>query len=68
MLLSQLVDLQIFATPRVALKPLVPTFPCFANIVASLMEKVSANATELTSTVFLTILSMILSKVPLLGE
>lgn len=35
----QIVDLQIFATPRLALKPLVPTFPCFANIVASLMEK-----------------------------
>nr|GMC50115.1 synaptotagmin-3 isoform X1 [Ipomoea batatas] len=35
----QLVDLQIFAAPRVVLKPLVPTFPCFANIVVSLMEK-----------------------------
>lgn len=35
----QLVDLQIFAAPRVALKPLVPTFPCFANIVVSLMER-----------------------------
>lgn len=35
----QLVDLQIFATPRVHLKPLVPTFPCFASIVVSLMEK-----------------------------
>ncbi|XP_022957140.1 synaptotagmin-3-like isoform X1 [Cucurbita moschata] len=35
----QIVDLQIFATPRLALKPLVPTFPCFATIVASLMEK-----------------------------
>uniref|UniRef100_A0A2N9F2A2 C2 domain-containing protein n=1 Tax=Fagus sylvatica TaxID=28930 RepID=A0A2N9F2A2_FAGSY len=35
----QLVDLQIFAAPRIALKPLVPTFPCFANIVVSLMEK-----------------------------
>ncbi|KAL5569341.1 hypothetical protein UlMin_025916 [Ulmus minor] len=35
----QLVDLQIFATSRIALKPLVPTFPCFANIVVSLMEK-----------------------------
>ncbi|KAG7031971.1 Synaptotagmin-3, partial [Cucurbita argyrosperma subsp. argyrosperma] len=40
----QIVDLQIFATPRLALKPLEPTFPCFATIVASLMEKVSANA------------------------
>ncbi|KAI3957365.1 hypothetical protein MKW98_003086 [Papaver atlanticum] len=35
----QLVDLQIFATPRVSLKPLVPTFPCFSNIEVSLMEK-----------------------------
>ncbi|XP_010543542.1 PREDICTED: synaptotagmin-3 [Tarenaya hassleriana] len=35
----QLVDLQVFATPRVALKPLVPTFPCFAKVVVSLMEK-----------------------------
>ncbi|KAG8651180.1 hypothetical protein MANES_07G098800v8 [Manihot esculenta] len=35
----QLVDLQIFAAPRVALKPLVPTFPCFANIIVSLMER-----------------------------
>uniref|UniRef100_A0A6M2EEX0 Uncharacterized protein n=1 Tax=Populus davidiana TaxID=266767 RepID=A0A6M2EEX0_9ROSI len=35
----QLVDLQIFAAPRVALKPLVPTFPCFANVVVSLMER-----------------------------
>ncbi|KAJ4849795.1 Synaptotagmin-3 [Turnera subulata] len=35
----QLVDLQISAAPRIALKPLVPTFPCFANIVVSLMER-----------------------------
>uniref|UniRef100_A0A803P2J1 Uncharacterized protein n=1 Tax=Cannabis sativa TaxID=3483 RepID=A0A803P2J1_CANSA len=35
----QLVDLQIFAAPRITLKPLVPTFPCFANVVISLMEK-----------------------------
>ncbi|WCJ19310.1 Synaptotagmin-3 [Euphorbia peplus] len=35
----QLVDLQIFAAPRVSLKPLVPTFPCFANIEVSLMER-----------------------------
>ncbi|XP_057472115.1 synaptotagmin-3-like isoform X1 [Actinidia eriantha] len=35
----QLVDLQIFAAPRIILKPLVPTFPCFANIVVSLMDK-----------------------------
>ncbi|KAL2548856.1 Synaptotagmin-3 [Forsythia ovata] len=35
----QLVDLQVFAMPRITLKPLVPTFPCFANIVVSLLEK-----------------------------
>lgn len=35
----QLVDLQIFSTARIALKPLVPSFPCFSNIVVSLMEK-----------------------------
>ncbi|KAK9126664.1 hypothetical protein Scep_015510 [Stephania cephalantha] len=35
----QLLDLQVFAAPRVTLKPLVPTFPCFSNIVVSLMEK-----------------------------
>ncbi|KAJ4979628.1 hypothetical protein NE237_010408 [Protea cynaroides] len=35
----QLVDLQIFAAPRVTLKPLVPTFPCFGGMVVSLMEK-----------------------------
>ncbi|XP_010689952.2 synaptotagmin-3 isoform X1 [Beta vulgaris subsp. vulgaris] len=35
----QLVDVQIFADPRIHLKPLVPTFPCFANVVVSLMEK-----------------------------
>ncbi|KAL6977208.1 Synaptotagmin-3 [Sarracenia purpurea var. burkii] len=35
----QLVDLQIFAAPRITLKPLVPTFPCFANIVVSLLDK-----------------------------
>ena len=40
---SQLVDLQIFAAPRITLKPLVPTFPCFASLVLSLMEKVSRN-------------------------
>ena len=33
-------DLQIFAAPRIILKPLVPTFPCFASLVLSLMEKV----------------------------
>ncbi|KAF5194991.1 Synaptotagmin-3 [Thalictrum thalictroides] len=35
----QLVDLQIFATPRITLAPLVPSFPCFANVAVSLMEK-----------------------------
>ncbi|XP_022144263.1 synaptotagmin-2 [Momordica charantia] len=35
----QVVDLQVFAIPRITLKPLVPTFPCFAKIFVSLMEK-----------------------------
>ncbi|XVE68870.1 hypothetical protein DITRI_Ditri09bG0104500 [Diplodiscus trichospermus] len=35
----QLLDLQIFATPRITLKPLVPTLPCFATVVVSLLEK-----------------------------
>ncbi|GAB2286852.1 Synaptotagmin-3 [Dionaea muscipula] len=35
----QLVDLQVFAAPRICLKPLVPTFPCFSNIAVSLIEK-----------------------------
>lgn len=35
----QLVDLQFFAIVRVALKPLLPTFPCFGMVVVSLMEK-----------------------------
>ncbi|XP_021295671.1 synaptotagmin-3 [Herrania umbratica] len=35
----QLVDLQIFAAPRITLKPLVPTLPCFAAVVVSLLEK-----------------------------
>lgn len=35
----QVVDLQVFAVPRIILKPLVPSFPCFANISVSLMEK-----------------------------
>ncbi|PKA65091.1 Synaptotagmin-3 [Apostasia shenzhenica] len=35
----QLLDLQIFLAPRVTLKPLVPSFPCFANIIVSLVEK-----------------------------
>ncbi|KAF8033175.1 hypothetical protein BT93_D1933 [Corymbia citriodora subsp. variegata] len=35
----QVVDLQVFASPRITLRPLVPSFPCFANIFVSLMEK-----------------------------
>ncbi|KAI3734394.1 hypothetical protein L6452_13862 [Arctium lappa] len=35
----QVVDLQLFASPRITLKPLVPTFPCFCKILVSLMEK-----------------------------
>lgn len=35
----QVVDLQVFAVPRITLKPLVPNFPCFAKIFVSLMEK-----------------------------
>ncbi|KAJ9704429.1 hypothetical protein PVL29_002821 [Vitis rotundifolia] len=36
---AQVVDLQVFALPRITMKPLVPSFPCFANIFVSLMEK-----------------------------
>ncbi|KAG2608061.1 synaptotagmin-3-like isoform X2 [Panicum virgatum] len=35
----QLEDLHIMLTPRVTLKPLVPSFPCFSNVCVSLMEK-----------------------------
>ncbi|XP_022951997.1 synaptotagmin-2-like [Cucurbita moschata] len=35
----QVIDLQVFVVPRITLKPLVPTFPCFAKIFVSLMEK-----------------------------
>ncbi|KAL8148876.1 hypothetical protein AgCh_006034 [Apium graveolens] len=35
----QVVDLQVFASPRITLKPFVPSFPCFAKILVSLMEK-----------------------------
>ncbi|KAL6524840.1 Synaptotagmin-2 [Orobanche minor] len=35
----QVLDLQVFSCPRITLKPLVPSFPCFANIYVSLMEK-----------------------------
>ncbi|KAJ3678506.1 hypothetical protein LUZ60_002309 [Juncus effusus] len=36
---AQLIDLQISLVPRITLKPLVPSFPCFSNINVSLMEK-----------------------------
>lgn len=36
---AQVIDLQVFALPRITLKPLVPSFPCFAKIAVSLMEK-----------------------------
>lgn len=36
---AQVVDFQVFAAPRITLKPLVPSFPCFAKIFVSLMEK-----------------------------
>ncbi|XP_073101475.1 synaptotagmin-3-like [Elaeis guineensis] len=35
----QLLDLQIFLVPQISLKPLVPSFSCFANLSVSLMEK-----------------------------
>ncbi|CAL8995530.1 unnamed protein product [Prunus brigantina] len=35
----QVVDLQVFASPRITMKPLVPAFPCFSKIFVSLMEK-----------------------------
>ncbi|KAI3460413.1 hypothetical protein Pfo_017076 [Paulownia fortunei] len=35
----QVLDLQVFASPRITLKPLVPSFPCFTYIHVSLMEK-----------------------------
>lgn len=37
----QLIDPQIFMSLRVTLKPLVPTFPCFASVGMSLMDKVT---------------------------
>ncbi|KAG6506443.1 hypothetical protein ZIOFF_031766 [Zingiber officinale] len=36
---TQVLDLQVFAIPRITLKLLVPNFPCFAKILVSLMEK-----------------------------
>ncbi|CAI0557707.1 unnamed protein product [Linum tenue] len=38
-MIVKVLDLQVFASPRITLKPLVPSFPCFANIYVSLMEK-----------------------------
>ncbi|KAL8245245.1 hypothetical protein R6Q59_011503 [Mikania micrantha] len=35
----QLIDMQITAAVRVTLKPFVPTFPCFSNVVVSLLDK-----------------------------
>ncbi|XP_050366039.1 synaptotagmin-1-like [Argentina anserina] len=35
----QVVDVQVFAAPRITLKPLVPSFPCFAQINVSLMDR-----------------------------
>ncbi|GAA0158982.1 membrane trafficking regulatory protein [Lithospermum erythrorhizon] len=35
----QLMDLQVSAAPRITLKPLVPTIPCFGNVMVSLIEK-----------------------------
>lgn len=37
----QLMDVQVFATPRIILRPLVPTFPCFGNITVTLIDKVN---------------------------
>ncbi|KAG0453246.1 hypothetical protein HPP92_025652 [Vanilla planifolia] len=33
------IDVQVFVAPRITLKPLVPSFPCFAKILVSLMDK-----------------------------
>ncbi|XP_076937669.1 synaptotagmin-3-like [Bidens hawaiensis] len=35
----QLIDMQITASVRLTLKPFVPTFPCFSNVVVSLLDK-----------------------------
>ncbi|PKA62585.1 Synaptotagmin-2 [Apostasia shenzhenica] len=35
----QAIDLQVFLPTRITLRPLVPSFPCFANILVSLMDK-----------------------------
>ncbi|KAE9458642.1 hypothetical protein C3L33_09451, partial [Rhododendron williamsianum] len=49
----QVVDLQVFACPRITLKPLVPSFPCFAKILVSLMEKVRGTDQCLLCSLFL---------------
>ncbi|XP_050381269.1 synaptotagmin-3-like [Argentina anserina] len=38
-LIVQLMDVQVFTTPRIILRPLVPTFPCFGNITLTLIDK-----------------------------
>ncbi|XP_015574830.2 synaptotagmin-3 isoform X1 [Ricinus communis] len=38
-IIVQLLDVQVSAAPRITLRPLVPTFPCFASVVVSLLEK-----------------------------
>nr|XP_043613796.1 synaptotagmin-3-like [Erigeron canadensis] len=35
----QLIDMHVTAAMRVTLKPFVPTFPCFSNVIVSLMDK-----------------------------
>ncbi|KAM7263420.1 hypothetical protein ACFE04_001103 [Oxalis oulophora] len=35
----QLLDVQVSLAPRIVLKPLMPTFPCFSNITVSLLHK-----------------------------
>ncbi|XP_065857423.1 synaptotagmin-3-like [Euphorbia lathyris] len=35
----QLLDVQVFLALRICLRPLVPTFPCFASTIVSLLEK-----------------------------
>uniref|UniRef100_A0A7N2N0M0 Uncharacterized protein n=1 Tax=Quercus lobata TaxID=97700 RepID=A0A7N2N0M0_QUELO len=37
---------QVFAAPRITLKPLVPSLPCFANIHVSLMDKLIRETVE----------------------
>ncbi|XP_039047281.1 synaptotagmin-3-like [Hibiscus syriacus] len=35
----QIVDIQVLMSPRITLKPLVPTIPCFANVSISLLKR-----------------------------